>query len=314
MTDFSASMLREKFVLREMDEDGRPLEKDPVIVTSNRFVLPLCTSDGREVERFVIRGHTMFNTCRMAARLLQTFEKSGPILVREIPFEWAEAWDQIVPEHEKKYNDKNWISVFSKGRPIYKTGGHTFLEVIEQCDIKNTSNYDQSVRTAEKAFQQVGKPFKIDHYSTVGLVTSVAKGSARCGLILRAPIRTTTFNFVANEMDTAEHRKISAARALSVSAAFLEGIHIGFFVGSVNEQLKAKIIKPYEPQAKNTELCRKRLGVLNAEIEQFEKEFDVRYRPERPNLFEIVEQAETRMADIIHQRRLQELEEKEAQG
>ncbi len=282
MDSFSTSLLREKFVIR----DPAPVsDEQPVIALSNRLVTPIPGSD----EKYIVRAQNMHSCIRMAARIVHSAQEEGPIRNRPKAFDWAEAWEGVVEGYEKKYNPNRWVAVYSEGKPVYGEGDrHPFLDIIETCDYKSKQDYANSILVAENAFKQAGKIVKIDHDANIALVVNISSEIARCGIILRGADKTTTFNFTARKR---AGRMVKISQCLTVSAAFLEGIQLAFQVGMGHEKRRYDIIQMGSEDDKKIEAGDKRLKRLTGAINQFEQMLDVSYRPERPNLFDMVEDA-----------------------
>ncbi len=286
--NFSTSLLREKFIIRPVKATDLP----PVIALSNRIALNLPDMTGRAIERFIVRSQSMYGCVRMASSIVQTFFRQGPLLPREEKFDFTQAWNDIVYDAEGAFGEKNWASVYNKGKLIFRSGDpHGFLDVIENCDYRNdTGNYERSVFLAEEIFAEKGTSVSIEHQADTGVVLDINKNRARCAMILRSPIRRTNFNYVAEEKNM--DRRLSAAQCLTVSAAFLEGIHHAYLIGRVNEGLRLGSIIRYSEEYKAADAARRRLPRLNAEIKNFENFFKVTYRPEKPEFPQLIVDAE----------------------
>ena len=286
--ELSTTLLREKFVIR--DGKGEDLKGHPLVAVSNRLVLPLLDGEGKPSEIYVIRSHTMHTCIRMAAKIVQTYLRSGPLSNRGEKFDFADAWEDIIEEYERQFNPERWVCVYKNGKIVYAGGEHhTFLDMIEKCDSRNPGNYDEAVFLAEESFAAVGKRVIIDHNSNTGMVATIGTGSGKVGLILRNPNRRTTFNFTAMDKDGG---KVTAAQCLIVAAAYLEGIQIAFQIGITNEKIRTGVTAKYSDEDRRSESGRKRLGRLSAEISAFENSLKVRYRPEKPEFVQIILDAE----------------------
>lgn len=291
MKTFSASLLREKFTIHDAmpsDTAGRK----PVIALSNRLNLPLLTHDEKHSEDFIIRAQNMHTCARFSAQIARDFYDNGPILDRKKPFDWKYAYLAITKGYEKKWNPDRWVAVYHKGRLIYEDGAahrHPFLDIIEQCDARNKSDYGKSVKVAEDAFKQAGKMVTIEHDSNIALIMNVTKEEGKCGLILRGPDHTTTFNLTAKKK---ADRSVHPSQCLTVAAAFLEGVQLAFLVGMAKQKLKYDLIAPGSDDARKAREAGEKLGRLNGAISQFENLFDVIYRPERPNFALMTDEAE----------------------
>lgn len=296
MPTFNSSLLREKFTIHD------PLDTEaetgaPVLALSNRMVLDLVSKNGLNRERFIIRSQNMHSCVRLAARMFRTYHTSGPILVRAKEFDWDTMWEQIVNEYEYEFNPQRWASIYSNGKLLFEVGErHAFLDVIEKCDALNKGEYEKAIPVAESAFRQLGREVRIEYDANVALVTDMDDKQARCGVILRGPNRTTTFNFA---VFPKQEPVLNIPQILTASAAFLEGVQLAFMIGMNNEKIRLGIIDRFSHDEKMTREARRRLSRLNAEIANLETACEVRYRPERPEFPHIVMDAEKLAAKIL---------------
>lgn len=286
--NFSTTLLREKFIIRDTKVDGG----EPLVALSNRMVITLLDQRGKVSETFIIRSQVMHTCIRMSAKIIQTYMRSGPIMVRDEKYDFAEAWHDIIQDHERQFNNQIWVAVYNAGKLIFNSNAHhAFLDIIENCESRNTTgNYDTSVFLAEEIFAAKGKAVSIEHQADTGMVLDVKKERARCGLILRSPTKRTNFNYIAEVKES--ETPLNPAQCLTIAAAFLEGIHLGFIIGRANERLRLNEISRYGEDDKKADSARRRLARLNAEIKTFEKHYEVNYRPERPEFPQVVIEAE----------------------
>jgi len=298
MTQFNTSLLREKFTIKEtMPSDL--MDNAPVIALSNRLVLRLQTTHKVEGDTLIIRAQNMHSCVRMAAHLAKDFHESGPLLNRVRPFDWQHAYEIITRGFEKKWNPDRWISIYHKGRVIFEGGEkkrHPFLDIIEQCDARNKGDYDAAVKVAEDAFMQAGKLVKIHHDSNVAMIINVTDEECKCGIINRAPNRTTTFNFTAKPK---EDRLVRLSQCLTAAAAFLEAIQLAYFIGITKQRLYYELLDLHSPEAKKADDAAHKLGRLRGAVTQFEKLLSVTYRPERPDFSEMIDHAEQYARKIL---------------
>jgi hypothetical protein len=292
MGTFNTSLLREKFVITDV-MPGEISDKEPVIALSNRIVIPLIPPDKSSYEVFIIRSQNMHTCLRMAAKMAQDVSELGPIIGRKTkPVDWKAMYLSVCKGYEKKWNPDRWIAIYHKGRLVYEDGEgdrHPFLDIIEQCDARNKGDYEKSLVVAEDAFKHAGKMVTIDHDANVAAIFNYEPGNARCGVISRSPSHTTTLNFTAKDK---AGRFVKISHCLSVAAAFLEGIQLAFLVGMTNIKVNYEIIASNSPEALQGRDASHKLGRLNGAITQFENLFDVSYRPERPNLGNMIDDAE----------------------
>lgn len=285
MADFNTSLLREKFIIRDKLSDE---DVESVIALSNRIVVPLIDQRGQIQEVFVVRGHNMHTTVRVAAKMVHNFHQGGKMMFAD-DYDWDELWYTVTEGYERAYNPDCWCAVYYEGKNVFKKGTyHPFLDIIEKFDAMQKDDYDRSVRLAEEAFQDMGKPVTIQHDTNVALVVSISPQLARCGVIFRGLGSTTTFNFTAKEN---RGKEIKTSQCLSVAAALLEGIQLAFTVGMIKRKMHYEILDD-EAEKKKMYDGENRLGRLNHAIAQFDVTHDVNYRPDRPDFFKHVLESE----------------------
>lgn len=290
MSEFNASLLREKFVIH----DAMPADmtdNEPIVALSNRLKVPLIDKHGA-AETFVVRAQNMHTTARLAAQIAKDFADYGPLMSRKKPFDWAAAYDAITKGYEADWNPQRWVAVYFNGRVVFEGGQgkrHLFLDIIEQCDARNKDDYAKSMVIAKDAFKQAGKLVNIEHDSNVALVMKVAPEEGKCGVILRGPNKTTTFNMTAHPRDG---RDVKPSQCLTAAAAFLEGIQLAFLVGLTKQKVRYELIASASDEARKADAASKKLGRLNTAINQFEALLNVSYRPDRPNFSAMIDDAE----------------------
>ena len=129
--DFNTTLLREKFVIRDMKGD---INDKPLVAMSNRIAVNLTDARGITLETIIVRAQNMHMCIRMAGKIVQTFRAQGPILVRNIPYDWEDTWERLIGEHERTHNPDLWVAVFARGRRLFTRGEyHPFLDLIEKC-------------------------------------------------------------------------------------------------------------------------------------------------------------------------------------
>ena len=278
---FNTSLLREKFLIQEHTETG---ETSPIQAVGNRIALPLSHGTRQSHEHFIIRGKLMHCTTRMAAAMAEEFERAGPLLPRLNETAWDNFWqDSQTAFDEYSYGD-NWIAVYHEGNPIYSRGKyHPFLSVMEQCDARNRAEYDKAIQIAENVFKQAGKIVHIDHETTISCVAGVMEHTGRSGLVLRYPGRNATFTFHMSPL--AKGKRVYPHHLLDMSADYMEVLNLSVNIGKRSHDDKAGSIN-YLGKAKT------RLGQVNERIRQFENLFQFKYRPEKPDFFDIIKETE----------------------
>jgi len=279
MSDFTSSLLREKFTITEK---------------ANKK-----SSDKIDNETFVIRTQNMHSCARLAAAMAKEFFERGTIANRAIPIGWHDMWNDVIKGYERDWNENIWCAIYHKGRVIYEDGErHSFLDIIEQCDAANNGEYSQSVEFAENAFSKAGKEVDIHHSSNVALIIATTLEQAKCGIIVRAANSTTTFNYTAAP-NLRYKKEIHAHTTLTVAAAFLEGVQLAFQVGLLNKKLEYGLVEKFSDQDRKFKRSSTRLQNLNRAIGTYEQQFNVTYRPERPIFSDMVEKAESIAITIL---------------
>ncbi len=291
MSEFNTSLLREKFVLHDAMPENRDDDK-PLVALSNRMKVPLISRDGLYEDHYVVRAQNMHTAIRLAARMTKDFYDYGPLMDRAKPFAWDKAYHAITKGYESEWNPQRWVAVYQNGRAVFEEGEshrHPFLDVIEQCDARNSGDYEKAIEIAKDAFKQAGKNVTIDHDANVALVMKVTADEGKCGVILRGPNKTTTFNLTAHGRGG---RDVRASQCLTAAAAFLEGIQLAFLVGMSKQKLRYELIEAGSDDAHKADAASRKIGRLNNAIAQFENLLNVAYRPDRPNFSEMIDEAE----------------------
>jgi hypothetical protein len=288
MLEFNASLLREKFIIT----DALAAEAAPVIALSNRLAVPMVSENGKEAETYIVRSQNMHTCVRVAAQIAREFQDAGPLMERKKPFDWADMWEQVVKGYEKNWNPNRWIVVYHKGRIVFEDGPakrHMFLDIIEQCDARSAGDYPASLGVAKEAFRKLGKVVNIQHDSNIALIMSINRKEGKCGLIVRSPARTTTFNMVLRKKKGAD---VSPSQCLMLSAAFFEGIQLAFLVGMSRQKLKFDLITPSSPEGIQAEDAGRKLARLNTAVTQIENILEIIYRPERPDFSRMIDESQ----------------------
>lgn len=298
MKEFSAQVLRERFVITPSDASDFP-----IIAMSNRAVLDLVDTRESLVDRLVIRGHMLHSVVRMMGSLLNMFQRTGPLFNRQVPIDWDQIWDISAGPYERAYNPELWIAIYHNGKIVYQNGTHhSFLDVVEQCDARENKGYDSSIRFAEDLFNRAGKPVQIAYDSTIATTFSIGPSHGRAALILRGAQKTTTFTY-SGEPKEMPAKSLNPVHFINAAAAFLEGIQLSFNIGLGNEKLRREIFTAYSEEGLILSSARTRLGESNAAIRTFENLHNVHYRPERPDFSVLIINAE-----MITRKRLDEEE------
>lgn len=283
--ELNTTLLRERFVITEEDNPDEPA----LVAPSNRIALTMKSANGHIAETLIVRAQNMHTCIRMASQLLHVFLRTGPVAARQGGFDFSGLWDRIVPDHDVKYNPQRWCAVYAKGKPLFAQGDyHAFLDVIEKCDAINPGNYDRAVQIAEDTFRKMGRELHIKHESNIGMVIHVKGGAGRCGLILRNPHKTSTFNFVSEGQADAD---VLSILCLNACAAFLEGIQLAVRIGMLTEKANYGLINRNAPEMFEVYSGEARMAELADILGEFEVSTDVHYRPERPDFQKMMREA-----------------------
>jgi hypothetical protein len=284
--EINTTLLRERFVIRDTESP----EVAPIVAVSNRLALPLHDANGDLTDTFIIRAQNMHSCIRMAAQILNSFVQHGPILQQSKAFDFEEAWKKSGSTYENAHNKNRWGIVYHKGTEIFTSGSpHSFLGIIEKCDSKNPGNYDRSIKMAEEAFHKTGRKIEISYEANIGMVLNVKPDIGRCGLIYRGAERNATFNFTT---EPNAERNVSPVHCMNICACFLEGLQLAYSVGIAKDKVKLSIIKKFSPEEKEAEQASHRIGELNLELNIFENRYKLKFRPEKPEFSQAIDDAE----------------------
>lgn len=284
--NIDTSLLREKFLIKERKErkDDKVLE---FTACSNRMVINLQAGE-LPTETFIVRSNTMHNCIRMVSKVMNEYERRGPLLRRAKSLDWNEIWEKTLSPFERRYNDDRWVCIYNKGKIVYTNGKHhQFLDVIEKCDAAQNGDYNKSIPLAEAAFKKAGKNITLTYESNVALVAILNRKEGRCSMILRGPDRTTTFNF--NIKASQETNRLNLPHGLTTASDFLEGVQLAYLIGYNAEKLSLKLIDKASDDYNKMLKAQERLNEIDAQISAMENSYKMRYRPERPDFNLIIE-------------------------
>lgn len=283
MQAFSATLVREKITISQVADDDLPAGSGdaPDVVRSNRLVLRL--TDGKKTENVVIRAQNMQSTLRYAAKVYFSFYKNGFFAERAVPFDWQETWDLMLSAYDKKFHPRLWCAVYLDGKAIFKTTDTPFVDVVEKCALSKLSDYDATMSVTEKFLAEVGKPIRIEHLTKVAAVYSDDNETLRCGVMNRSAGRETTFSFIISGGEQSGR----VVQGFHIAAAFIEAVDIQHYVRSVGRHLAQGILTKNAPEMARFYASPERLRELRKSVEAFEENVEVKYRPERPDVFDL---------------------------
>lgn len=268
----SISLLREKFVLRDMNDEFMG-----ITALGNRLSIPV---QGSSIP-IIIRGHSMHATLRFGAELLNHMSYVSHIENVETFFKWDELWSKVINPFEKDNTSETWIAAYHSGKLIFSDAfHHQFFDVIEQCEFKGSKQKNgdnQPIIMAQNAFKKMGKDILIEQESHVGFILDDGDDELRFAVILRVPGQKATFITRMYQNEKVEKTPYPFI-AMRLAADYIEGINMAVRMGFMeDEKNNSRIVN----------ILGKRLTSLKLSIEQAERQYDVKYRPERPNFKEI---------------------------
>lgn len=284
MDEFHTSLVREKIVF--IDDNHDVIDDDnasePEVVRSNRVFLHLKT---KEIdEKLVIRAQNMHTTLKLAARIMHEYFKKGAFTKRDIAVDWRALWDASLSSYETEFNPDIWASVYLNGEAVFRTSSSaTYADVIEKCALLTAEDYDATMEVTESALKKVGKAMRINHSSNVAAVFTDTGDHIRCGIIHRSDTRDSTFNFTAS----GGNRDNRIVQTMGVAAAFLEALNLTFFLKMVKPKLRSGKLEKSSDEFKKGQAALARQAALSKTIHSFEDLYDVNYRPEKPNFFDV---------------------------
>lgn len=283
--DIDTSLLRERFVIEEKDADGDDALR--IVAVSNRIVLDL-QAGGLDPEYFVIRTNAMHSAVRLAARIVDEYDRRGPLTPRRDKIKWEELWHDLQSDFDLRYNQNAWCSLFFKGKALFSSGEyHPFFNVIEQCDAFSQGDYKKSIPFARDVFGQAGKDINIDYDSNVALVAKAKPEEARFSMLQRARESKATFHM---NLSPRGDEKLQVTQLLTSAADFLEGTQLCYIIGEINEKIEQNIYEKFADEHRQGKHAQEQLVRLNVAIDAMENRYTARYRPERPD-FELLTEA-----------------------
>ncbi len=278
MQDFNATLVREKLTITDkVATADDPLA--PVDVRSNRLLLPL--SDRMNGETLVIRAQSMHMTLRIAAKVFYSYHKNGLFSRRAETYDWQNMWDMVLTMHDRKYTPDTWAALYLNGKPVFRTADMPFMDVVEAAAVKDPDDYDKTISAAEALLAGSGHALRLDQLTKVGAIFHDDGKHLRCGIIHRADGRDTTFNFSAANGELFSR----VPQGFNIAAAYLEAIDIRHYMRATFKQLQKGTISKNAPEMARFYASPQRLRDLRKSLQSFEEHFDVKYRPEKPEVF-----------------------------
>ncbi len=266
------SLLREKILVVERDEDGRD---GRVLETlrSNR-----CAFTVRGIE-FVVRTKYVHHSLRMMAKLVKDFEQKGPFGVRKVDFNLF--WQETLSAFDRDQDTIGWCQFFIDGEVAFATEAMPYAEVIERCAIvAATDDYEASFETTERMFADSGKHIELRNSSILTATVKEFDDYLTCAIINRKG-KSATISSMSIMHDP---NRASFSQGLDLTANFLEAINLGFRLEKYKKQYYLSQ-KSFPQHAKNeAKDVRARKFDLDKAITMFEQTHKMRYRPERPQL------------------------------
>ena len=273
------SLLREKFVLRDIGVD-----EPPVIALGNRITVNL----PKQKDQLVVRGHSMHVTLRYAAEVMRQLSYVSHV-ERGVDtlLQWDTLWAKVVDGFEKEAVPHTWIVVYYRGEVVYSDNAHHILfDIIEQCEFKNRNvlseeRYKKSIVMAQKAFQKMGRNVMIEEESHVGFILDKETEELKFAIILRMPGHKSTFTtrILKNKKQQIKPHDFNA---MVIAADYIEAINMAVRTGFMERAIQ-NTDGSVKDQVKEVTFFNKRLQRLSLGIEQAERKYDLFYRPERPD-------------------------------
>jgi len=279
----NTTLLRERFTITHNKDDTTAF-----VAKGNRISLPLLSLNGQLEELFIVRTHSMHTALYVADAIAREFYKRGPIINRQQPLNWEKLWSEIITDFERPHRPETWCAIYYKGRTVYQDGEyHPFLDIIEQCDIRNRQEYDRAIPIAQDIFKQANKDVTIKYNVNIALVIGALENTLRCGLILRSPSKPSTFNLRVTKTDTDNH--LMPYHGLHISGLFFEAIQLSIISGFA-EQIDENQTLPNTDKKKILSQQR-RIQKLNDMLSTYENIYDIQYRPEKPDFSQLKQDA-----------------------
>lgn len=280
MSVFEAMLVRERINITQRPIDAGPdAQTETTVIRSTRLHLPLPGSV--KVENVVIRAQNMHTTLRIGAKVLFSFYKSGSFRTRAEPFDWQAMWEMLHTSYELKFSPDVWAAIYVDGDAVFKTEHAPFVDVIEQCALLSVDNYDATMPLTEKVLGHLGQDAHIEHVAKVASVFTDDGAHMRCGVIHRAEGKDTTFSFTATGGEVYSR----VIQGFNIAASFLEAIDIRYYMRDVHKKLNTGKLARTSPEMGKFNAGPQRLKDLRRGLDAFEQHFEVRYRPEKPDVF-----------------------------
>ncbi len=259
--------------------DERQVAED-IVLRSNRIMLVLENEDGKE--NIVIRAQTTSLALMLAHKVLYSFNRTGLFKPREQAYDWLGVWNSILSDYERAYNPNAWCCIYLDGNAVFRTMDIPYMDVIEKCALLHPDNYDAAFSQAEGAMRALGMGVSIRTELSVSAVfnDNRSEGKMRCGIIQRGRAQKMTFNYIV----TGGEKHLRIEQSVLAAAHFLEAINLKLCIQDLQSRKRSGEILQVSVENRKLRAAVARSSMLMKTIENFEENFDVYYRPEKPDL------------------------------
>lgn len=281
MDGFNTSLYREKFLIKDKecaDASGKDIE-----VNTNRILFVL--GSGKNKEEVVVRTKRAYLSMILASRILRDYfyEDKDPLLKRIIPVEWDALWSSTLSDYEKQYNADIWSAVYINGEPYFNFDEPELLNVIEKCAYVVANNYDDIPETLEAMIEKAGK-VKTVEYETARASDVKFEGDATiCNVTNHHNEKEYELKIFDGEGKEEDNDKL-IEESLLLCAAYLEMFDLKAFIAEVQAKLDASEIDDKHDDARKMRNALARTIKVSDYIKEMEKEHNVEYSPERPDI------------------------------
>ena len=286
MSNFSAELLREKFVFCQKDRDDKSRNNDIDNLQKamgNRLRISLSSKNDPTEEEFIIRAQNMHVCLRIGAHIAYHFFKNSTLTgEKSRQFPWQYIYNAVTHVFEKKWNPNIWAAVYSKGKCLFKAGDayQPLLEVVEQSIAFQKGPYSKVVSVVEEMFEKSGNPVRVDYNCEPVIKLSGTEKNAKIHLLKRGP---EDKEIIKISIKRKKRRNIGLAACLNASAAILEAFQLGFFAAKVNEQVIHKKLALANKEVMQGDQAARRISGMQRVLMDFETEYQVIYKPRAPS-------------------------------
>ena len=276
------TLFREKSVVHkfaDLTEESGARQTPVLSLRSNRVTIPIKTRMSTIMA--VVRGQNIPSTMRMTGVVVEELRRDPAVLQDPKSVDWSTLWRRKVSKYEADHNQKNWVTVHLNGEAVFVSGdGYEAIAEVEAL-ANGAEVTDSIVREAAGNMLDQLEEYVVEHDSQTAFVFTSSPQYLRAAILERRDRKTGAFAVAAYHQSP--QRQVRLSSFLNFCADMTEALTHKAFLDRVQDMIASNTIGESNITPSFIQATRNRRKELINQIENFEQNNKVAYRPERPN-------------------------------